>query len=115
MSKLTIYINPVGNMRVHYTGFSWLAFLSLFLWMIHRRIHIAFIVLSIPVIVLLNIFANWQINQFSYEPTRVVLSLSFSIGWSVIVGKVANEIHRIYLLRSNYQILATECSEDTTL
>ena len=115
MSKLTIYINPAGNMRVHYTGFSWLAFFSLPLWMIHRRIHIVLIVSSTPAIVLLNSFVNWQINQFSYEPIREALFLGFNIGWSVIVGRVANELHRIYLLRSNYQILATEHSKDNNL
>ncbi len=101
MSVLSIYMNNEGEVKIHYSGFSWLAAFALPVWLYHRGLYdIFFILFSI-------------IYSFSFLflpiifPQNEAVAIYF-LGFPLVVGYKANSIHLHYLTKNHFYKVAGE-------
>jgi len=105
--NLSIYIDGRGRSALHRSGFSWLAFLALPLWALHRRLWLVCL-LSLPLTWALHGVANAAIELTHNEDAQGLLALAWLLGESVFMGWQANRFHEWLLGRRGFVMTATE-------
>lgn len=103
---LTLYINARGRMRLHWSGFSWLAFVSLPLWALRRRLWLTCLVLLLTW--LLHSFADFALSRLPEGDLQGWLGLGWLFAESWCAGRYANRWHGLVLERRGYVATATE-------
>lgn len=107
MSILSIYMNDEGEVRIHHTGFSWLAALALPVWLYHRGLYNIFLILFSIVYSFLLLLPFIIINT-QIQPLTIFLYWTYAIVFPIVVGYKANSIHLRYLTQNNYYKVAGE-------
>lgn len=97
MSRLSLYANDRGQCVMHYSGFSILAGIALFIWALHRRLYL-FSVIALA----LEIIYGALVVQLSDNVQLVLFAVQF-----VVLGSVANRIH-LYLLNRRGWLLTDQ-------
>lgn len=105
--NLSIYIDHRGRSALHRSGFSWLAFLALPLWALHRRLWLVCL-LSLPLTWALHGVANAAIELTHDEDAQGLLALAWLLGESAFMGWQANRFHEWLLGRRGFVMTATE-------
>ena len=105
--NLSIYIDGRGRSALHRSGFSWLAFLALPLWALHRRLWLVCL-LSLPLTWALHGVANAAIELTHNEDAQGLLALAWLLGESAFMGWQANRFHEWLLGRRGFVMTATE-------
>ena len=107
MAILSIYMNSAGKVALHYTGFSWLAALSLPLWALHRHLYTTAMIL-VPLTLIINSLVLWFIDLLPNEIFAAILGLTFLCMEAFVAGRYANHWHRVVLRRRGYIMTSTE-------
>jgi lipoprotein signal peptidase len=92
MSQLALYVNERGKCVMHYSGFSWLAGIALVVWALQRRLY-----LVAAIALVYGVAWNVFIIQLSQSMQVILWALQF-----VVVGALANRLHRILLERRGW-------------
>lgn len=106
--RLSLFIDPRGRAVLHRSGFSWLAFLALPLWALHRRLWWVVLV-SMPATAALHYGADAALGLVAAHPNlQGVLALVWLVGESWVMGRYANRAHAAWLRRRGFVVTATE-------
>lgn len=105
--NLSLYIDAQGRSVLLRSGFSWLAWLALPLWALHRRLWLAALV-AMPLT-----YGFWSaVNALAARlpgdtaPGLAVIAICFVESWAL--GRLANRAHRAWLTHRGYVMTATE-------
>lgn len=100
MSQLSLYVNDSGKCVMHYSGFSWLAGIALFVWALHRRLYL---VAAIALVygLIYTVFSS----QLSSNTQSVLWLVQF-----LLFGSLANRLHRLLLERRGWILTEQERS-----
>jgi hypothetical protein len=101
MSTLSVYMDHEGKVKIHYSGFSWLAAFALPLWLYHRGLYNIFIILFSIIYSFLFLF----LPIFLVQNEAVAI---FFFGLPLLVGYKANSLHLYYLTKNHYYKVAGE-------
>lgn len=106
-AALTLFINARGRTRLHWSGFSWLAFISLPLWALRRRLW-GLSLLLLALTWLLHSLVDFLLSQLPAGDLQAGLGLAWLLAESWYAGRHANRWHRLLLERRGYVAAATE-------
>lgn len=98
MSQLSLYVNDRGISTMHYSGFSWLAGIALFVWALHRRLYLVAAIALVYGIVY-TVFSA----QLSANAQTVLWIVQF-----LLFGSLANRVHRLLLERRGWLLTEQE-------
>lgn len=105
--KLSLFINGQGRSVLHRSGFSWLAFVGLPLWALHRRLWWA-LPLTLLLPFALHTAANALLDLLPSTDAQGLLAIGWIAGESWAMGRWANRWHLRWLHGRGYQLTATE-------
>lgn len=105
--KLSLFINGQGRSVLHRSGFSWLAFVGLPLWALHRRLWWA-LPLTLLLPFALHTAANALLDLLPSTDAQGLLAIGWIAGESWAMGRWANRWHLRWLRWCGYQLTATE-------
>ena len=98
MSRLSLYVNDRGKCVMHYSGFSWLAGIALFVWALHRRLY-----LVAAIALVYGIVYTAYSAQLSTNAQSVLWLVQF-----ILFGTLANRVHRLLLERRGWLLTEQE-------
>jgi hypothetical protein len=105
--NLSLFIDARGRSVLHRSGFSWLAFIALPLWALHRRWW-WLLVLSLPLLLALHSGANMLMDGLAPASVQGEVAVTWLLAESCFMGFVANRAHGAWLRWRGYQLTATE-------
>ena len=109
--NLSLFINEAGRSVLYRNGFSWMAFVALPLWAVHRRLWWCLPpALLLPA--LLHGLVNVLLERLPSEDAQGLLAIGWLIGESWFMGHWANRAHLAWLHRRGYRLTATEVPPD---
>jgi hypothetical protein len=104
---LSLFINGQGHSVLHRSGFSWLAFVGLPLWAVHRRLW-----WCLPLTLLLpyglHEAANALLDGLPSPDAQGLLAIVWLLGESWFMGHWADRMHLMWLRWRGYALTATE-------
>lgn len=109
--ELSLFINGQGRSALHRSGFSWLAFVGLPLWALHRRLWWA-LPLTLLLPFALHAFVNALPVSWLSTDAQALLAIAWIVGESWAMGHWANRWHLWWLTWRGYQLTATELPPD---
>ena len=105
--NLSLFINGQGRSVLHRSDFSWLAFVGLPLWALHRRLWWA-LPLTLLLPHALHTAANALVGLLPSTDAQGLLAIAWIVGESWVMGRWANRWHLWWLRWRGYQLTATE-------
>ncbi|EHR70066.1 Protein of unknown function (DUF2628) [Burkholderiales bacterium JOSHI_001] len=109
--NLSLFIDARGRSVLHRSGFSWLAFIALPLWALHRRLW-WLLIFSLPLLVGLHSGANMLMDLLAPASVQGEVALSWVLFESWFMGAMANRAHWAWLRWRGYQLTATELAPE---
>lgn len=109
--NLSLFINGQGRSVLHRSGFSWLAFVGLPLWALHRRLWWA-LPLTLLLPFALHTAANALLDLLPSTDAQGLLAIGWIAGESWAMGRWANRWYLHWLRWRGYQLTATELPPD---
>jgi hypothetical protein len=109
--NLSLFIDARGRTVLHRSGFSWLAFVALPLWALHRRLW-WLVPLSLVGLAWVHGAANWLMERFPSQDVQGALAALWLLGESWFMGRHANRLHLAWLRWRGYALTATEVAPE---
>lgn len=105
--NLSLFINGHGRSVLHRSGFSWLAFVGLPLWAVHRRLWWC-LPLTLLLPALMYGLVDTLLNRLPSPNAQGLLAIGWLVAQSWFMGRWANRWHLHWLRWRGYQLTATE-------
>lgn len=105
--NLSLFIDAGGRSALHRSGFSWLAFVGLPLWALHRRLW-WLVPLSLVGLAWVHGAVNTLLELLPSTDGQGALAGLWLLGESWFVGRHANRLHLWLLQRRGFVLTATE-------